>query len=192
MQKKRVAKVCCIWYTFAMKYYDMIYENAADNYGLITSCEAKTIGISNVELVKLAHRGRLRRLGHGVYRIVHYIPTPYDKFAEAVALVGSGAVIFGESVLAMHGLALVNPAAIFIAVKNRVRKKLPAYIEIIYPGVSLDETEYEGIPSQSVFEAILVCKGRVMTDRLIEAVHEAERLGLLTEADAKTARTKLL
>jgi len=92
----------------------------------------------------------------------------------------------------MHGLALVNPAVIFIAVKNRVRKKLPAYIEIIYPGVSLDETEYEGIPSQSVFEAILVCKGRVMTDRLIEAVREAERQGLIAEADAKTARTKLL
>ena len=175
-----------------MKNYDLIYENAADNYGLITSYEAKSIGIPNVELVKLAHRGRLRRLGHGVYRIVHYIPTPYDKFAEAVALVGSGAVIYGESVLAMHGLALVNPAVIYIAVKNRVRKKLPAYIEIIYPGIAFSETMYEGIPSQTVFEAILVCKSRVMTDRLIEAVNEAERQGLISVTEAKTARTELL
>jgi len=187
-----VAIVYCLWYSFAMKNYDMIYENAADNYGLITSCEAKTIGIPNVELVKLAHRGRLRRLGHGVYRIVHYIPTPYDKFAEAVALVGSGTVIYGESVLAMHGLALVNPAVIYIAAKNRVRKKLPAYIEIIYPGATLDETEYEGIPSQSVFEAIIVCKSRIMTERLIDAIREAERQGLISEAEAIIARTKLL
>ena len=34
-------------------------------------------------------------------------------------MVGSGALIYGESVLAMYGLALVNPAVIFIAVKNR-------------------------------------------------------------------------
>ena len=92
----------------------------------------------------------------------------------------------------MHGLALVNPAVIYIAAKNRVRKKLPAYIEIIYPGATLDEAEYEGIPSQSVFEAIIVCKSRIMTERLIDAVREAERQGLISEAEAKIARTKLL
>ena len=191
-KRKSVAEVYCFWYSIAMKNYDMIYEYAADNYGLITSCEAKAIGISNVELVKLAHRGRLRRLGHGVYRIVQYIPTPYDKFAEAVALVGSGAVVYGESVLAMHGLALVNPAVIYIAIKNRSRKKLPTYIEIIYPRVALNETEYEGVPSQSVFKAILVCRSTVMTDRLIEAVSEAERQGLISAMEVKTARTELL
>jgi len=127
-----------------------------------------------------------------VYRTVQYIPTPYDKFAEAVTLVGSGAVIYGESVLAMHGLALVNPAVIHVAVKNRVRKKLPTYIEIIYPGAALSETEYEGIPSQSVFEAILVCRSTVMTDRLIEAVSEAERQGLISEMEATAARQELL
>ena len=84
--KNSIAKVCCFWYTFAMKNYDAIYENAADNYGLITSSEAKTLGISNVELVKLAHRGRLHRVGHGVYRIMHYIPTAYDKYADAITL----------------------------------------------------------------------------------------------------------
>ena len=39
--------------------YDIIYEYAADSYGLITSSEAKMLGIPNVELVKLAHRGKL-------------------------------------------------------------------------------------------------------------------------------------
>lgn len=175
-----------------MKNYDMIYENAADNYGVITSRVAKSIGIPNVELVKLAHRGRIQRIGHGVYRILHYIPTPYDKYAEAVALVGSGAVIYGESVLAMHGLALINPAVIYIATKNRIRKKLPAFIKIIYPDVPLYEMEYEGIPSQSVFEAILVCRNVIMTERLIEAVHEAERQELISVKEAKIARIELV
>jgi len=174
-----------------MKNYDIIYEYAADNYGLITSSDAKSFGIPNVELVKLAHRGRLQRLGHGVYRIMHYIPTQFDKFAEAVALVGNEVIIYGESVLAMHSLALVNPTVIYVAAKNRIRKTLPSYIEIIYPGAAVSETEYEGIPSQSVFEAILVCRSTVMKDRLLDAVREAERQGLISEAEAKTARTEI-
>jgi len=175
-----------------MKNYDVIYEYAADNYGLITSSEAKSLGIPNVELVKLAHRGRLRRLGHGVYRLTHYIPTAYDKYAEAVALVGNGAMIYGESVLAMHNLALVNPATIHVAAPSRIRKNLPKHIKIIHPEKAYDELEYEGIPSQSVFEAILACKNTVMSERLAEAVGEARQQGLISDTEAKTARGELL
>jgi predicted transcriptional regulator of viral defense system len=174
-----------------MKYYDAIYEYAADNYGLITSHEAKMLGIPNVELVKLAHRGRLHRVGHGVYRIIHYIPTAYDKYAEAIALSGRGSVVYGESVLAMHGLGLVNPAVIIVAEKSRIRKTLPAHIRVVYPKKTISEIYYEGIPSQSVFKAILECRGTVMTDRLIDAAIEAERQGLISEAEAKMARKEL-
>jgi len=175
-----------------MKNYDVIYEYAADNYGLITSSQAKTLGIPNVELVKLAHRGRLKRLGHGVYRIMHYIPAAHDKYAEAVTLVGDDATIYGESVLAMHGLALVNPSVITVATSKRIRKKLPAFIKIICPEENLDKVEYEGIPSQSVYDALVSCKRVVMTDRLTEAVYEAERQGLITSTEARTAMKELL
>ena len=175
-----------------MKNYDVIYEHAADNYGLITSSAAKTLGIPNVELVKLAHRGRLCRLGHGLYRLTRYIPTAFDKYAEALAMVGSGAIIYGESVLSMHSLALVNPVAIQVAVHYRVRKNLPEHIKIVCLEKACDEVVYEGIPCQSVFEAILACKGFVMSERLADAIDEAARQGLITKAEAETARTKLL
>ncbi|MCL1808252.1 MAG: hypothetical protein FWG42_00615 [Clostridiales bacterium] len=174
-----------------MRNYDAIYEYAVDNYGLITSGAAKTLDISNVELVKMAHRGRLRRIGHGVYRIVHYVPTEFDKYAEAVALVGGGAAIYGETVLSMHGLAFVNPAVIYVAAHTRIRKKLPAYIKVVYIQQNNNMAAYEGIPSQSVFEAILACKNIVMADRLVEAVKEAERQGLISYEEAKIARAKL-
>ena len=44
-----------------------------------------------------------------MYKLVRYVPTEYDRYAEAVALVGDGSFLFGEAVLAMHGLALANP-----------------------------------------------------------------------------------
>jgi predicted transcriptional regulator of viral defense system len=168
-----------------MSYYDDIYEYAADNYGLITSADAKDIGVPNVELVKLAGRGRLTRLGHGVYRIEHYVPTPLDKYAEAVVQVGHGAYIFGESVLAMHGLALVNPSVIYTATANTPRKKLPLYVVNVLRHDGDDIVNYEGIPSQSVRTAILASTASVMAERLKEATTEAKKQGLISEAEAK-------
>ena len=174
-----------------MTNYETIYEYAADNYGLITSGEAREFGIPNVELVKLAHRGRLHRITHGVYRIAHYIPTMYDRYAEAVAIAGDGAAIYGESVLAMHGLGFVNPAVITVAVKSRIRKTLPKYIKAVIPKSTFNPVSYEGIPSQSVFDAILECKGLVMVDRLIDAISEAERQGLISHVEAVDARERM-
>ena len=59
-----------------MTYYSQIFEEAIGNYGIISSARAREIGIPSIELVKLAKRGRLRRLGYGVYKLVHYSPAP--------------------------------------------------------------------------------------------------------------------
>ena len=57
------------------------------------------------------------------------MPTPHDAYAEAVALVGGGAYLHGESVLSMHGLALIDPRAIEVATTKRVRRRLPSWVE---------------------------------------------------------------
>ncbi|MGH3774937.1 MAG: hypothetical protein ACRDRR_04255 [Pseudonocardiaceae bacterium] len=43
-----------------------------------------------VELRKLAARGALARLGHGVYRMLEAPTGRLDEFAEAVAMAGEG------------------------------------------------------------------------------------------------------
>ena len=53
------------------------------------------------------------------------------------------------------------------------------------------KVEYEGIPSQSVYDALLSCKTIVMTDRLAEAVTEAKKQGLITVEEARTAMKEL-
>ena len=167
-----------------MTYYDGIYEYAADHYGLITSANAKEMGIPVVELGKLHSRGRLARVGHGVYRICHYIPTLLDGYADAIALVGRNAYLYGESVLAMHNLAPTNPATIKVATPNIVRKSLPPYLAVITRNSNEQITWYEGIPSQTVAEAIRACKPTMMSDRLLDAVREARKQGLINEREA--------
>ncbi len=169
-----------------MSYYDDIYEWASDNYGLITTAQARELGIAKQELSKLTARGKLTHVGRGVFRIKHYIPTPLDLYADAVALVGTESFIADESVLAMHGLALVNPDRVFVGTTKRTRRKLPDYIEIVQVPSCLEPTVYEGVPSMSVTDAIRRCRGRVMPERLQEAVRDAAEQGLIRRKDVKS------
>lgn len=166
-----------------MAYYDDIYEVAADNYGIITSAQAKEMGISDKEMSRLASDGRLQRIGHGIYVIKHYVPTSNDPYARTVALVGKDAYLWGESVIAMHGLAPTNPSCIYIGAPARVRKTLPSGVRIMPHDKTKRITQYEGIPSQSIPDAILSARGRMMTERLEAAVIEARRQGYITETE---------
>lgn len=166
-----------------MTYYEDIYEVAADNYGLVTTAQANQIGAANKDLLRYVADGRLMRLGRGLYRITHYVPVPNDPYAESVALVGDGAYLYGESVIAMHGLAPTNPARIFVATSKRVRRGLPDGLVVKQRNNAGDVTSYEGIPSQSIPAAIIACKSTMLLERLEQAAHRAAELGLITNEE---------
>lgn len=168
-----------------MTHYQQLFAIAADNYGIVTSAQAKEEGISDKEMSAIASRGRIRRLGRGVYKIVDYIPVENDPYAEAVALVGPGAYLLGESVLAMLRLAPTNPTRITVATPKRLRKALPKHIRVEPAPVGVVPTEYDGIPSEPVADAIRTCRGRLMPGRLEDATREARRQGYITEQEEK-------
>lgn len=125
-----------------------------------------------------------------MYKLVRYVPTEYDRYAEAVALVGDGSFLIGEAVLAMHGLALANPRRISVGTTKRVRRELPEWVQpVTVSGKTV--TSYEGIPSQSLAEAILECRGMVMGERLKSAVEDARREGLITKDEFEHLRKEL-
>ena len=163
-----------------MTNYEKIYDIAADNYGLITSAQAKVVGISDKEMCVITKRGRMDRVGRGVYKIRDYIPAKNDPFAEAIALVGENAYLYGESVLGMLELMPFNPNYIYVATPKRVRRQLPRNIKLVNALAGLHITTYDGILSQRVYDAILACKNRVETYRLAGAVKEAKRQGYIT------------
>lgn len=167
------------WYTFAMTYYDQIFEIAADNYYLVSSRDAAEAGIPSIELVKLAHRGKLENISHGLYRLTRHIPHPNDTYAIAVAQVGPDAYLFGESVIAMLGLAPTNQAYTCVAIPRRVRKRLPDNIRLKKPIEGDVVTSYEGIPAQSITSAIRSARATMMDDRLKEAAQRAYEEGYI-------------
>ena len=171
-----------------MKLYDNINAIAISNYGLITSAQATEVGVRLKDLLEWVKIGRLEKCWRGVYRLVHYLPTEYDRYAEALATVGNDAMIWGESVLAMHNLAMVNPEKIEVATTRRVRRELPTWITLIRLQDEPLQDFFNGIRCQPLAEVFRHCKGKVMTHRLAEAVREAEQRGLLGFTEAETLK----
>ena len=161
-------------------------------YGYVTAADAHELGIPMVELGKLAARGQIRHVAYGLYRFDDLPPTHYDQFFEAVARVGDDAHLTGDAVLALHTLALVNPRQIRVGTTRRVRAKLPDWIKVVNETVDPgDLTRYELIPSTTVAHAIRACQGTVMSDRLLTAIDEARRQGLVTATEERQLRQEL-
>jgi predicted transcriptional regulator of viral defense system len=165
------------------KYREIVRELAMDQFGYVTTRDAADAGVPAGELPKLASRGGLKSVAYGLYRVPDVPTTALDQFAEALARVGEGAYLHGESVLAIWGLADVNPRRIKVAVPRRARPRLPAFVELTRTVGEPHTTLYEGLAAQPVADAILECRGRIETDRLREAAKRARAEGLLTTAE---------
>lgn len=163
-----------------MTKFDDIYEVATDNHGLITSSEARSIGVTNNELVQYARRGTLVRMGQGVYRLARHVPSEADPYALAVALVGEGAYLCGEAVIALLGIAPTTPGRMRVATPRRVRRVLPGYVEVVPVRDGAPVTRYEGVPSQPADDAIRAEIGRMPMERLLAAAKEGRARGYIT------------
>jgi predicted transcriptional regulator of viral defense system len=112
-------------------------------------------------------------------------PTRYDQFYEAVRRVGDDAYLTAEAVLALHGLASVNPRRIRVGTRQRVRRTLPDWIEVVKEDSDDEDLiSFEGIPTTTIVAAFRACRERVMSDRLRAAVPVARTAGLLSEEES--------
>ncbi|MBR3318537.1 MAG: type IV toxin-antitoxin system AbiEi family antitoxin domain-containing protein [Atopobiaceae bacterium] len=67
-----------------------------DDFGLITSSEARELSVTNAELVQQERRGKLVRVARGVYRMPVW---PYQEaapYAIAVRATGKNAYLWGS------------------------------------------------------------------------------------------------
>lgn len=172
-----------------MTYRQLVRERALDRHGFITTRDAADLQVPVVELRKLALRGALQSVGYGVYRLSDAPSGDFDEYAEAVLRVGDDAYLTHDAVLALHGLALVNPRKIRVGTPHRVRSRLPESIEVIQRTVPEEDlTFFEGIRSTTVARAILDSRGLVMDERLRDAIGQADRAGLLTRKETSRLR----
>ena len=140
-----------------MTYRDDLWDVAAGNHGVITTTEAEEAGVPAVEVRKLAQRGVLRRLAHGVYL---HRQVPRDRFtdaAEAVATGGEDAFLDWDAVLSLYDLALVDPSVVRVGVTRRYRGSPRAHVRVTRrrpPPGDEDLTFHGGVRGLTINQAL--------------------------------------
>jgi len=174
-------------------YREKAWDIAVGRHGYVTTGEAVQRGIPNIELVKMGARGKIRHVAHGVYRFDELPASDLAPFYEAVIRVGGDAFLFGDSVLALHDLADVNPVKIRVVASKRVRRTLPEWIRLEKASVSPTDIEvFENINTTTVARALLDARPFVMQERLVEATGEALRRDLISSDDAVRIERELM
>jgi predicted transcriptional regulator of viral defense system len=167
-----------------MKAYDEIWGFAEDNFGIITSAQAKGLGVSRQNIKKMEKSGRLMRLSHGVYQVKHHVPTVNDVYATGVAMAGSKSYLRGASVVALLNLAPTDPAYVYVGAANRVRRTFPEGY-VVKDMAKATTTYYEGIKCQILVDALRDARleGVIESDRIYAAALKANEKGLLTDEE---------
>jgi predicted transcriptional regulator of viral defense system len=174
-----------------MSYLDTIYEFAVDNHYLISTAQAAALDVPPVELAKLAHRGKLENLCRGLYRLARWVPSNSYEYAEAVARVSDEAYLYGESVIALLGLAPTNPAYVLVAAPTRVRKALPESIRVKKPAPGDTLAIYEGVACQHITCALRAALDSMPKDRVEAAAREAHTQGYLLKREYEQLKSEL-
>jgi predicted transcriptional regulator of viral defense system len=178
--------------TLATTYRRQLHERALEQYGYVTTRDAKHLGVPASAVRQIAARGGLTRRAQGVYRFDDVRTTGNDEFMEAVLAAGEGAHLVGDAVLALHGLADVNPPRIRVGTARRARRKVPRTIQVVRKqDRPEDVTVYEGIPATTLARAIRDARGVVMSERLVAAAKEAAARGLLRRREADEVLAEL-
>ncbi|MCX2747796.1 type IV toxin-antitoxin system AbiEi family antitoxin domain-containing protein [Arthrobacter sp. MI7-26] len=60
-----------------------VADLASEQWGMITTAQARSLGFSAQDMARMANQGRLERLQHGVYRVAGAPPTPQDRLRAA-------------------------------------------------------------------------------------------------------------
>ena len=167
--------------------YKALYEVALEQYGYVTTQNARELGFGPTHLVDLARRRDLDRIAHGLYRFRAVPVTMRDQLMEAALWPRGLGVISHATALDLWNLCDVNPAKVHVTVPKheRIRRRRPpAYAVHVRDLGAGDVTRTEGIPVVTVRRAILDgIEARLGGHLIDQAVETATRQGLLDPAE---------
>ncbi len=169
------------------KVYKRLFELGADQYGFVTTDDARELGIDPHRLVVMASRGDLHRVAHGLYRFGLIPSTMFDELMEATLWPRRLGVISHQTALNLWDLCDVNPAKVDVTVPRaaKIRRVVPAAYRVhVRDLVAEDVTRREGIPVVGVRRAILDGIEIHLSPHLIaQAIDTARGRGLLSAPD---------
>ena len=168
--------------------FERLVELASEQYGYVTTLQARGMGIDPTQLRLLAGRGRLEHVARGVYRVRALPRAGHDDMAFTIAWARGRAVISHESALVLHGLSDVNPSVVHVTspLNNHPRAQGGGQVRVHRRDLpTTDTTMVDGLPATTITRTIVDCYD-LGTDpaQLRLAIDQARRSGELLPAQA--------
>ncbi|MGC5053593.1 MULTISPECIES: type IV toxin-antitoxin system AbiEi family antitoxin domain-containing protein [Micromonospora] len=172
-----------------------LVDVAVDQHGYVRTRDATARGIDGANLRKMAARGRLEKVGRGLYRVPFLPRDEHDEYAEAVLWAEGRGIISHGSALALHQLCDINPSRLHLTVPPTYTPRRTGgelyrvWRRKLDPG---EVTAVDGIPVVTAERAVGdgIASG-IDPQMLTQAIATARREGLLTVAQARQLRRQL-
>ena len=168
--------------------WDRLFEVASAQEGLFTAKQAAETGYSAQLLVHHLHAGRVVRVRHGIYRIVHFPAGEHEDLVAAWLWSGAAGVVSHETALALHGLSDVLPAHLHLTVpaswaKRRLR--VPPGLVLHHQDLPASaRTWFGAVPTTTVTQTLSDCATDGLSPELLgQAARQALRRGLAARGD---------
>ena len=173
--------------------WDALYDLAAGQDGYITTAQAGVVGYSRPLLDHHLRHGRLRRVMHGVYRLVHFPMSDHEDLVVVWLWSRCSGVFSHQLALALHELSDVLPQNIHITLPLAWRKrriKVPGGVVIHYGDVLDDEKTWFGsLPVTRPLRTIRDCAAASISPEIIQqAVEDAVERRLIQPRDVEQWR----
>ncbi len=169
--------------------YNELAEVALDQYGFVTTADARAVGVDPQRLVEMAARGTAERVFNGIYRLPVVGESGLDQLMLATLWPRGLGVLSHETALDLHDLCDVNPAKVHVTVpmSYRVTREVPAVFVIHRRRLDpADITRHEAIPivtpSRAILDGIEVNLREGLIDQAIEV---GQGRGVLAADDLK-------
>jgi len=178
--------------------FETVMDVAAEQYGYVTTLQARERGVTANALRMMATRGALERVARGVYRIPTFPPSQYAEYMEASLWPAGGVrgVISHSSALALRGLSDISPSRVDLTVPQsfRVRREVPSHLVVHHQDLPDDAfTMFEAIPVTTMKRTIEDCHQIHIGPALLrQALTDAEREGFLTPSAAADLAAQIL
>ena len=176
----------------AQTVFDVLLERAVDQHGLITTDDARELGVDPTQLRLLAARGKLERTGRGVYRVMVLPIDDLLPYAEAVAWAHGPAAISHESALAMRDIGDFNPSRVDLTIAPHYfpRRLVPRTLRLWRDALPEQDIELvDGVRAARVYAALCqVLAAGSDPYQVRRAISEAFRQGHVTANEADRLR----
>jgi len=182
--------------TEAVTYLEQLREIALDQHGFVTAAQAVADGVPRTELPRLAARGRLERVAHGVYRVPQVPATAHDNWALAVLWTGvPEACLSHETALAAWDVSDINPDRIHLTVGARRRLRRAGGESYMIHQRDLDpqlRTHWDAIPITTLPTTIADCIAYGTPTYLIRQALDRGRQASLLPGESHERLSQLL